>query len=752
MDYQEFIESKKIAPVISGFDVDAESLNPNLFDFQRVIVKWALKRGRAGIFAQTGLGKTLMQCSWADEVVKQTNQNVIIFAPLCVASQTVKEAERFGIKVNYCRDQEHIKDGINITNYEMMENFDMASFVGVVMDEASIIKNRDGKTRNYIIESCKQVPYKLSCTATPSPNDFMELGNQVEFLGIMTMTEMLATYFINDAGDTGTWILKGHGKKKFWEWMATWAVCIRNPSDIGFNGDAYNLPPLNMIGHIVESKTTFGLFADVAQGLLERNQARRDSIDDRVDKCAEVVNASSEQWVVWCHLNDEAAMLTKSIPDAVDVSGSDSLDDKEKAITDFLSGKLRVLVSKPKILGSGMNFQCCHNTAFVGLSDSWEQYYQAIRRFYRFGQTKSVNVHVISAESEGAVVENIRRKELQNEEMGTAMVQCMSEAIKKEIFGLTNEKSEYERDVVKTADYELHLADCVDLATEIETGSIDYTIFSPPFESMYVFSNHLRDMGNSSKAQFYQHFRFLVDEMFRITRAGRLLSFHCMNLPTSKVNDGYIGIRDFRGDLIKMFQDAGWIYHSEVCIWKDPVVAMQRTKALGLLHKTIRKDSSMSRQGIADYLVTMRKPGINDKPVRHYRDNAECETVCEENGLDAEVESINILPVELWQKYASPVWMDINQSRTLNFKAGRDDDDQKHICPLQLDVIERALHLWTAPNDLVFSPFTGIGSEGYQAVSMGRRFIGSELKKSYFDLAKKNMQDAKKGTMDLFAA
>ena len=304
---------------------------------------------------------------------------------------------------------------------------------------------------------------------------------------------------------------------------------------------------------------------------------------------------------------------------------------------------------------------------------------------------------------------------------------------------------------VTTSEYSIVHGDCVDLAKTIPDGTIDYTLFSPPFESLYVFSDSIRDMGNSSREQFYQHFKFLVDEMMRITRPGRLLSFHCMNLPTSKVNDGYIGIRDFRGDLIRLFQSAGWIYHSEVCIWKDPVVAMQRTKALGLLHKTIRKDSSMSRQGIADYLVTMRKPGENDKPVRHYRDEKELHSTCEELELNPTNEEENIFPVEMWQKYASPVWMDINQSRTLNFRAGREDDDQKHICPLQLDVIERAMRLWTAPNDLVFSPFTGIGSEGYVAVQMGRKFIDSELKKSYFDLCVKNMADSKKQNRDLFS-
>lgn len=448
MEYADFIESKKITPVISGFDVDADTLNSELMPFQRAIVVWALKRGRAALFEDTGLGKSLQQISWADAVYKHTGENVIIFAPLCVAQQTIREGEKFGVfGINYCRSQDQVKQGITIANYEMLDKFDLSLFAGVVLDESDIISNRDGKTRNAIIDACQAVQYRLSCTATPSPNDFMELGNQAEFLGVMKMTEMLATYFINDAGDTGTWILKGHGKVKFWEWMATWSVCIRNPADLGFDGSAYELPPLNMIGHVVESKATFGLFADVAVGLQERNIARRESIDDRVAVCADVVNASSEQWVVWCHLNNEAELLAKMIPGAVDVSGSDSIEHKEKTISGFLDKSIRVVISKPRIMGAGLNLQCCHNTAFVGLSDSWRQYYQAIRRFYRFGQTEIVNVHVISAESEGAVVENIRRKELQHQEMSEQMVKHMAGFMKQEIFGATMNRDSYEPEI-----------------------------------------------------------------------------------------------------------------------------------------------------------------------------------------------------------------------------------------------------------------------------------------------------------------
>jgi hypothetical protein len=270
--------------------------------------------------------------------------------------------------------------------------------------------------------------------------------------------------------------------------------------------------------------------------------------------------------------------------------------------------------------------------------------------------------------------------------------------------------------------YALYNADCVDVMRTMPDNSIDFSVYSPPFESLYVFSNSERDMGNSaSSSDFWQHYRFLIQDMFRAMKPGRLIAIHCMNLPTSKARDGFIGIKDFRGEIIRTHQEMGFIYHSEVCIWKDPVTAMQRTKALGLLYKQLRKDSSMSRQGIADYLVVMRKPGENPDPVTKTHEG---------------------FPVDKWQEYASPVWMDVRQTRVLQYMSARESDDERHISPLQLDVIERAIELWTNPNDLVFTPFLGIGSEAYVALQMGRRAAGSELKKSYFDLAVKNCRDA----------
>ncbi len=731
-EYEQFVKTKATTHTPAGFHPDR--LPPHLFDFQAAIVEWACKRGRAAIFADTGLGKTAMQTAWAQLVAKHTEGNVLIVAPLCVAQQTVEEASRWGIEIQYCRSPEQIDSQIVITNYEMLGKFDLSQFVGVVLDESSILKAHDSKTRAQIIEMCRDVPYKLSCTATPSPNDHMELGNQAEFLGVMTATEMLAMFFIHDGGDTSQWRLKGHGKTRFWEWMATWSICIRNPSDLGFDGSAYILPGLEIHEHVLPADEPLEgqLFAGIAQTLTERRQAKRGSIEGRIKTAADLVNSHNRPAIVWCHLNDESQMLAKAIPDAVEVTGSMTADQKEKAIMAFTHGEVRVMVTKPSIAGFGMNWQHCADMVFAGLDDSYESFYQAIRRCYRFGQKSIVNVHLVSSESEGAVKANLERKQKQADDMAQSMVSHMREMTKKNIKGVQMEKSEYKREVFEGQDWTLHLGDCVDVAREIPDNTIDFSVFSPPFASLYTYSNSDRDMGNCrSYSEFYGHFMFLVKELYRITKPGRLLSFHCMNLQTSKFRDGVIGLHDFRGELVRMFTDEGWIFHSEVCIWKDPVTAMQRTKALGLLHKTIRKDSSMSRQGIPDYLVTMRKPGENPEPISHTHES---------------------FPVDKWQRYASPVWMDINPTRTLQFKTARETDDERHICPLQLDVIERAMELWSNPGDLVFSPFTGIGSEGYVAIEMGRRFIGSELKRSYFELAKRNLGDARgHKDADLFA-
>lgn len=732
MEYEKFVASKRRTEVPTGHE--PSTLNANLFDFQRTIVEWAVRRGRAAIFADTGLGKTLMQLSWAHEVASHTGGAVLVLAPLAVSEQTIEQGAKFGIEVNRVPKGEGVGDsGVWITNYERIDPIDFGSLAGLVLDESSILKAHDGKTRAKIIELSQVVPYRLSCTATPSPNDFDELGNQCEFLGVMTRNEMLATYFINDTGDTGTWKLKGWGASRFWEWMGSWSVVLRSPADLGFDGSAYKLPPLQYFEHVVEAEQSGDdLFGKPAMTLQERRKAQRDSISARCKALADVVNADhSEPWLIWCHLNDEAEEITRLIEGAVNVQGSDSPEVKAKNLLGFANGEFRVLVSKPKIAGFGMNWQHCARMAFVGLDDSFEKFYQAVRRCYRFGQKRSVQVHLFTAENEGQILANLKRKEENHHAMSENMVGYMKDIMNKELTGTKNIVDEYKEDTYTGEGFTVHLGDCVKWAKRMESDSIDYSVFSPPFVDLFTYSNSDHDMGNcTSDDEFNQQFRYLVDELFRVIKPGHNVSFHCMNLPTTKMRHGHIGVRDFRGDLIRLFQEAGFIYHSEVCIWKDPVVAMQRTKALGLLHKTIRENATMSRQGLPDYVVTMRKPGDVVDRVTH--------------------DGINDLPVDLWQKYASPVWFDIDQSKTLNKLPARDANDLKHMCPLQLDVIERCIHLWTKQGDLVFSPFTGIGSEGYMAVKMGRRFVGTELKPSYFELACLNIEDAKKEQGGLF--
>lgn len=721
IDYDAFIETKRMAVKPCGFE--PTDLNAHLFDFQRDIVKWACRKGRAAIFADCGMGKTIMQLSWADQVHRHQGGIIIIVAPLAVSAQTVREGRMFGIVVNRCRTKDDLKDGINITNYEMLSHFDGIDFSGVVLDESSILKSYSGAIRNQIISMFKRTPYKLACTATPAPNDYMELGNHSEFLGCMDRTEMLAMFFIHDGGDTSKWRLKGHAASKFWDWVASWACMVTKPSDLGYDDGDFELPPLDIVMHVIESDMPQEgrLFAVAECTLTEQQKARRSTVELKADRIAGYVNSSDDAWLIWCDLNVESEHLSLSIPDAVEVRGSDSSEWKEDAMIGFADGKYRVLVTKPSIAGFGMNWQHCHKVAFCGMSHSYEQFYQAVRRCWRFGQSNPVEVHVFVTDMEESIVANVLRKRTDSDGMRSEML-ARTSRIKDDETMTDRDSYEYIEETRTGDGWKMMLGDCVERIREIDDESIGFSVFSPPFASLYTYSNSDRDMGNSKDdEEFAAHFKYLVSELYRVLMPGRLVSFHCMNLPTSKERDGFIGIKDFRGELIRIFQDAGFIYHSEVTIWKDPVTAMQRTKALGLLNKQKNKDSALSRQGIPDYLVTMRKPGDNPSPITHTNDD---------------------FPISVWQKYASPVWMDINPSNTLQYRAARENSDERHICPLQLDVIERAIKLWTNPGDIILSPFGGIGSEGYVAVKDGREFIGIELKKSYFDLACKNLDAA----------
>ena len=439
-EYEKFIESKIQVFESVGFDIDREKLNSMLFDFQKDIVRWALKKGRAAIFADCGMGKTAMQLEWANQIYKKEGGKILILAPLAVASQTKREGEKFNISVNICESQEDVIDGINITNYEKLDKFIAKEFNAIVLDESSILKSFTGKVRTQIIDSFKNTPYRLACTATPAPNDYMELGNHSQFLGIMTREEMLSMYFVHDGGQTSKWRLKGHAEESFWEWMASWSVFIDNPKNLGYEIEGYELPKLNIFEIVADGEeiTTDKLT------LTQRREARKESLDIRCEKAAELVNNSNENWLVWCDLNDESKKLHDLINNSVEVKGSDKNNFKSKSMLDFSENKIKCLVTKPKIAGFGMNWQNCRNMIFVGLSDSYEAYYQAMRRCWRFGQEKEVNVYIIISSKEGAVKENIERKQADAEKMQNAMIKLTKDITKKELRQTTRISTPYD--------------------------------------------------------------------------------------------------------------------------------------------------------------------------------------------------------------------------------------------------------------------------------------------------------------------
>lgn len=442
--YEEFLEKKKVKAEDVGIDV--EITNEGLYPFQRDIISWALKRGRAAIFTMTGTGKTRMQLEWCEQICKHTNGNALILSPLSVTGQTVEEGKKIGIDVTSCRTQADVSNGINIANYEMLEHFDPGSFNSIALDESSILKAYDGKTRTKIIRSFEKTPYRLACTATPAPNDYMELGNHAEYLGIMTRSEMLSMFFVHDGGDTAKWRLKGHAKKDFWQWLASWACVLTKPSDLGYDDTGYDLPELTISEHIVESKKQrYTLFVVPASTLQERQQAKRDSLEERLEKCHEIISGDlKKKWLIWCNLNIEQDGLKKKFGEnAISIQGSTSNEDKIRLEKEWRLGNVPILISKPSVFGYGMNWQHCSDMAFVGISDSFEMYFQAIRRCWRFGQEKPVNVHLIISEEEGAIKENIERKEKDAMDMILNMVELTKDITTENIKKARREVTEY---------------------------------------------------------------------------------------------------------------------------------------------------------------------------------------------------------------------------------------------------------------------------------------------------------------------
>jgi hypothetical protein len=718
VDYGAFLASKRRE--WTGVGIDPGPLPDGLFPFQAALTRWALRKGRAALWADTGLGKTRMQVAWAAQIPGR----VLILAPLAVAPQTIAEAARIGVRVVPLG-----QDGqIEITNYEQLHHVDPSRYAGVVSDESSILKTFMGVTKRKLLTMFAETRYRLACTATPAPNDHLELGNHAAFLGIMPANEMISRWFINDPMEAGNYRLKAHGARDFWRWVASWAMSLGVPSDLGFEDDGFILPPLDVRQHsagYVEVGPSAGLlFADMLSAT-NLHETMRASSHKRAEIAAAIIAAEpDEPWLIWCHTDYDADALRAVVPDLTEVRGSDPTATKERRLTDFSEGRARVLLTKPRIAGFGMNWQHCARIVFLGLSYSYEQFYQAVRRCWRFGQTRPVIAHVISAENEYGVLEVLQRKQAAHESLKREMIAAAREDSMRELGarkGLVEEIDEYAE---RGHDWTLWRGDAVRTLTRVQDESVGLSVFSPPFSNLYIYSDALADMGNAANHdEFFEHFGYLADELLRVTITGRVCAIHCKDLPLYKGRDGAAGLYDFPGQIIRTMSDHGWTFHSRVTIWKDPVIEMQRTKNHGLLYKQLRKDSSASRQGMADYVIAFRKwgEGLGDAPVTHTHEE---------------------FPLDRWQAWASPIWTDIRQTNVLQYRDARSDEDERHICPLQLDVIERCVRLWSNPGDTILSPFAGIGSEGYVALKHGRKFVGVELKPEYFAAAVTNLRRA----------
>lgn len=881
------------------------------FPFQKEIIEWSLARDCSAIFADTGLGKALMQLKWATARHEQTGGRVLILAPLAVAAQTEREALKFGINgVAAVRHPADSDAPIIVTNYDRFHLFQDEPWAAIVLDESSILKSVDSKTRDTLTKWAKPIRYRLCCTATPAPNDHTELGNHAEFLGAMTRSQMLGEFFVHDEAEMSVqhWRLKGHAVEAYWRWVAGWAIAVRRPSDLGYEDDGYILPPLKLVHEWLGDARVSDdrLFAVEARTLDERRSARLSSTDDRVAACARAVALEpDEPWIIWCDYNRESEALTKAIPGAVEVRGSDTPEYKETALLWFSGAKcvchdplfrtklqtwrsndptlntcvsttkptntdgrrehqnsrldttlavvrdmpktpnneaarlkkpsggakqtpkqtspvgsesteslqmntahflnpkeeavlsavqdststpilevesrddftsttatelgaseessaptatwdsessatiptvsnerpcicghrtgVRTLISKASICGFGLNWQHCARVAFVGLSDSYEQWYQAIRRCWRFGQTRPVEVFVFASEAERVVVDNVQRKAREAEQMMEQITRYLADARE------ARESADYRRDLAEGDGWALHLGDSAEIIHDLEPESIGLSVFSPPFPGMYVYSASDRDMGNTHDlSEFVRMMRPLAVGLLEATIPGRTCAIHLCQTTAQKVRDGYVGIKDFRGRVIRLMERSGWIYYGEVAIDKDPQLKAIRTKDQGLLFKSLANDSAKMHMALADYVLQFRKPGENPTPIRA--------GVSDRYGNpDGWITS------EQWIEWAAPVWYratgdypgGIRETDVLTVREARDDKDERHLAPLQLGVIERCIKLWSAPGETVFSPFAGIGSEGVMALRLDRRFIGVELKPSYWRAAQRNLGTAK---------
>jgi len=789
-DYLTFLAAKQASVVDAGFDVPAEAISQDLFDWQREIVRWALRRGRAAVFSAVGTGKTRVQCAWADHVARHTGARVLLICPLAVAHQTVAEAARIGVEITYVRsaaDVEAAQTPLVIANYEMVmrEAFDLEAFTGVVLDEGSRLKDFSSKTRNFLIQAFADTPYRLCCTATPSPNDTVELGNHSEFLGVMSSGEMLTRWFIRDSSNANELRLKGHAHRDFWAWVASWAVCIERPSDLGpqYSDEGYDLPPLHLIDEevAVDHSRAWAdtgkdgqapLFVDGNRSATDLWAEKRETLAARVERAAAIVaQHPDEAWIIWHDTDYERDAIKRAIPEATVVTGSQSPEEKESLLTLFAEGHARILATKPRIAGHGLNWQHCSHVLFLGVTHKFEEFYQALGRCHRFGQQRPVHAHVVYAESERGIIETLREKWQGHEAMHREMVAAMK-ANGLGAGSAYHMETIVEREVARGQAWEMHLGDSVLAMREMPSESVHLSVSSWPFSDQYLYSANVADMGNcDGDDQFWQQMAYLLPELLRVTIPGRMALVHAKDrIVYGTKAGGYTYIQPFSDHCIREMTRAGWLYYGRITIATDPVRENNQTNRLG--HGNLKKDASRLGVGMPEYLLLFRKPHRataaggtwSDEPVeltevRGYtlprwqidanslwRSNGRVHAAWEQDGYDyhahvAEMEAKDARG-ELGRANGERiptdhpgVWWDVHRPRVLNALMAKEAQDERHICPLALDICERSIVRWSNPGDTVLDYFMGIGSVGYVALQQGRRAIGVELKRSYWEWA-----------------
>ena len=747
--YQEFLKSKIIKQSSFGKNIEPNKIHPILFNFQRDVTAWAIKKGRAAIFLDTGLGKTFIQLEWA----RLINEKTLIIAPLSVARQTVREAKKIDLNIDYVRNQEQVKNQISITNYEMIDNFDFSKFNAVVLDESSILKAIGGQTKRKLIKLCQHIPYKLSCTATPAPNDYIELGNQVEWLGICKQSEMLAMFFVNankehtftdgkttfwkkGSNKAGTeWRIKHHAEGAFFRWLSSWAIALTKPSDLGYSDKGFILPELNLYPKFIHAEYTPDdqLFFTHIKGIKDSHSIRRQTIQKRLELLKNLVNGNNEQWIIWTGLTEESKMIADEFEGSVEVRGDHNSDYKAKSFEDFQDGKFKILVTKGKIGGFGMNFQNAHKMAFFGLNYSWEIFYQCIRRQWRYMQEFPVDVHIIMSDIEASIYQNVMRKDAMAKRLRSKLIEQIKDFEMEEIKMEDIKIDELKSNKITGKGWIAIQGDSCEELKKIDENSIDLSVYSPPFADLYTYTNSERDLGNSRNwDEFFSHYAFIIQNVLRVTKPGRLTCVHVSDIPAMAMKDGYIGVRDFPGAVISAYKKEGWIFNGRAFIQKNPQAQAIRTHSKALLFVQLRKDSADSRPALVDQILIFKKPGENEIPVLPV-DNDELDN-------------------ETWISWANGIWTGISETDTLQYTRARAADDEKHICPLQLGTIERCIKLYSNPGETILTPFGGIGSEAYQALRFGRKAIMIELKPEYFNEAIKNLKYAESlGQQDLFS-